>query len=173
MNIKNVSAPMAERFRILDELVKGGYINKIKPIHPLLPSLCYFPQQTSKFNDAPLELKKKFRRMFSFYAFFLSPFAFAQTKIAKDYFIIISIYMILVSLLPPQLSPLVNKALSYTFSYIISQMFTFSRYYQYQMFGECSSNRNIFSTICLGFILLFAASFPGVIISILLYGPQV
>ena len=163
MSIDNVSLQMQKKFEILDEMIKNGYIKPIKPSFSWLPSLCFYPNKTAKFNNAPQELKQQF--IFSWYAFFLAPFAFAQTRLAKDYSIMVLIILTIISFLPPGLSYITEIA----FSVVISQVFVCTRYYQYKTYGRCPSNRNIFSTICLGLIIRVLIQIPSIIISILLY----
>jgi hypothetical protein len=166
--IEHVSFQMANRFKILDELIEGGYMEKMKPIHPMLPTLC-ISIKTKKFNSAPKDLRKQYARMFSWYAFVLGPFAFTQTKLAKDYFIVLGIISIIESFMPTSWRS-VEKAMDISFNICMSYIFIFSRYYQYQSFGKNPSRKNVFSTICFGFIWTIIAVIPGLVIESLLYG---
>ncbi|BAY42008.1 hypothetical protein NIES2111_64040 (plasmid) [Nostoc sp. NIES-2111] len=165
MSIENVSPKMQKRFNILDKLSDGEYI---KPIKPVGNSLCFAINKTSKYNSASPELKKELEHsMFSWYAFFLAPFAFTQTKLARDYFVFISIIFAIYCLL--QLPTYISTGISAGVRLAMSQAFTFSRYYQYKTYGKCPHNRNVFSTICLGLIGYFLALIPGIIITMLFY----
>lgn len=165
MSIENVSSPMEQRFYLLDEMVKQGYIEPIKPSISLLPSFCFSPNKTAKFDNASQEIRKKFTNMFSWYAFLLGPFAFTQTRLAQDYFIIVCIYTTILAFLPPSL----NFILHIVVDFFISKFFIFSRYYQYKKQGKCPTNLDVFSTIFQGIVYLFIAILPSIIIEVLIY----
>ncbi|MBD2694907.1 hypothetical protein [Anabaena catenula] len=168
MNSKNVSSQMHKRFHILDEMIEKGYIETIKPKVKWLPSLCFSPKKTSEFNHATQEIQKEFKRnMFSIYAFFLSGYAFTQTKLEKDYFIVASIYYSMNAGIYAIISnPMLNIAIGLSFQTVMSQAFVFSRYYQYNTYDRCPSNRSVFSTICLLLIYGSIAQIPAMIIYI-------
>lgn len=173
--LENVSPQMMTRFRVLDELIAGGYIHKTKPIHELLPTICFAPRVTSKFSEAPQELRKRYSNFFSWYAWFFAPYSFTQTRMGKDYFIILTGLIVVIYLIPDSWA-LVIKAITTTCSILISKIFVFSRYYQYQEFGRCPPSRSLFSTIALGSIGLFCsillASFIIGIMSIFIAHPK-
>ena len=79
-NIKNcVSDRMLYKLQIIDELIAGGDLEPVKPMHHSFP-ICLIPQKTSKFNNAPIYLQRKYLwSLFSSYAFWLSYFAYAQS----------------------------------------------------------------------------------------------
>ena len=160
---ENISPQMMTRFKVLDELIAGGYIHKTKPINELLPTICFIPSITSKFNEAPQELRKHYRRFFSWYAFFFAPYSFTQTRMGKDYFIILTGVLVLVYLIPESWTPII-RGMGTAFSFFISQVFVFSRYHQYQEFGRCPPSRSLFSTIALGSIGLFCSILLGAFI---------
>lgn len=165
MSIENVSPKMQKRFDILDKLLEGGYI---EPIQPVGNSLCFTINRTAKYNSASPEVKKELEQsMFSWYAFFLTPFAFTQTKLARDYFIFLSIVIAIQCLL--QLPNSISTGIGVGVRLAMSQAFTFSRYYQYKTYGRCPHNRNVFSTICLSLIFYCLALIPGIIITMLFY----
>lgn len=173
MSIENVSPQMQERFEVLDEMIEQGYIEPVKPVANWLPTLCYYPQKTATFNNASQELKRQFNKnMFSWYGFFLSSFAFTHSRLAKDFYILLCIHATTISLLPPEyLESSLTNITGLVVTYFMSQIFVFSRYYQYKTYGRCPSNRNIFSTICLSIIYFCLAVIPGGIIQVILY-PQ-
>ncbi|MFW9264703.1 hypothetical protein [Nostoc sp. CALU 546] len=167
MNIENVSPQMQRRFKILDEMLKKGYIKPIKPLFDFLPSLCFDAEKTSEFNNAPQELKKEFNQnMFSWYAFWLGIFAFTQTKLEKDYLIYFSSFIVIISLLPP--NPF-DTGLGLGASIFLSRAFVFSRYYQYKNYGRCPSNRNTFSAIFISLIYFCILVIVSAIIQTILY----
>lgn len=154
--LDNISPQMMTRFKVLDELIAGGYIHKTKPINELLPTICFIPSITSKFNEAPQELREHYRRFFSWYAFFFTPYSFTQTRMGKDYFIILTGLLVFIYLIPESWTP-IARAVGTTFSFFISKVFVFSRYHQYQEFGRCPPSRSLFSTIALGSIGFFCS----------------
>ena len=168
MSFENVSPQMQERFELLDEMIEQGYIKPVKPVASWLPTLCYYPQKTAAFNNASQELKRQFNKnMFSWYGFFLPSFAFTQTRLAKDFYIVLCIYTTTITifwLLPEYSGSSLTNVTGLVLRYFMSQIFVFSRYYQYKSHGRCPSNRNIFSTICLSIIYLCLAVIPRVII---------
>ncbi|WP_066425079.1 hypothetical protein [Anabaena sp. 4-3] len=166
MMLENVSPQMQKKFEILDEMIAKGYIEPVKPFFSWLPTLCHHPNKTSNFHDAPQELKQQFNFMFSWYAFFLGIFAFTQTRLEKDYLIYISIVIVIISFMPP--TPF-DTGFGIGASFYFSQVFVFSRYYQYKNHGRCPSNRNTFSTICISLIYGFLLLIVSGIIQIILY----
>lgn len=166
MSIENVSPQMEKRFEVLDKMIEQGYIEPVKPLFDWLPTLCYFPNKTSNFDNAPPELKKQFNLMFSWYGFWLAIFAFVQTRLEKDYLICTCIITLVISGLPA-------TALDYVFALGVNicaaQCFVFTRYYQYKNFGRCPSNRNTFSTICLSLVYVFGLTIVSAIIQEILY----
>jgi hypothetical protein len=166
MSIENVSPQMEKRFEVLDQMIEQGYIEPVKPLFNWLPTLCYFPNKTSKFDNAPPELKKQFNLMFSWYGFWLGIFAFIQTRLETDYLIYISIIVVILSLIP---QTAFNYVVGLGFNIYIGQCFVFTRYYQYKTFGRCPSNRNTFSTICLSLIYYFGLVIVESIIQSILY----
>lgn len=138
---------MFDRFKKISFLIEEDYIEPVKPIHHLLPSLCYIPAKTAAFKTAPVEVKRKIRFLkgldwFSWYAFFLGTFAFTQTGLERDYFIIYCLYNILTALIPYNFH--VDSLIYTFFSALMSYVFIFSRYYQYQKNGFCPTNRNTY-----------------------------
>lgn len=83
MSIENVSPQMEKRFEVLDQMIEQGYIEPVKPLFNWLPTLCYFPNKTSNFDNAPLELKKQFNLMFSWYGFWLGIFAWEHINFVR------------------------------------------------------------------------------------------
>lgn len=166
MSIENVSPQMEKRFEVLDQMIEQGYIEPVKPLFDWLPTLCYFPNKTSKFDNAPPELKNQFNFMFSWYGFWLGIFAFVHTRLEKDYLIYASIINLIISLIPP--TPF-DFLLGLGICFYFSQCFVFTRYYQYKTHGRCPSNRNTFSTICLSLIYGFGLAIILVIIQSILY----
>lgn len=154
--LNNVSPQMMTRFKVLDELIAGGYIHKTKPINELLPTICFMPSTTSKFSEAPQELKKCYSRFFSWYAWFFAPYSFTQARMGKDYFIILTGLIIFICLIPESWTSIV-RVITTAFSFFISKIFIFSRYHQYQEFGRCPPSRSLFATIALGSIGLFCS----------------
>ncbi|MFM7364776.1 MAG: hypothetical protein ACKO11_09830 [Cuspidothrix sp.] len=146
-------------------MIEQGYIEPVKPLFNWLPTLCYFPNKTHKFDNAPPELKKQFNLMFSSYAFWLGIVAFTQTRLEKDYLIYVSIIIVIISSIPPTPSNYVLKAgLGLGLAFYFSQCFVFTRYYQYKTFGRCPSTRNTFATICLSLIYYFGLVIGEIII---------
>ncbi len=96
--------------------------------------------------------------MFSWYALFLGIFAFTQTKLEKDFLKYTSIFIVIFSLIP--LTPF-DTGIGIGANFYFSQVFVFSRYYQYKTYGKCASNRSTFSTICISLIYWF----PIIIVS--------
>ncbi|GCL39704.1 hypothetical protein SR1949_48320 [Sphaerospermopsis reniformis] len=166
MSIENVSPQMEKRFEVLDEMIEKGYIEPVKPLFDWLPTLCYFPNKTSNFDNAPPELKKQFNLMFSWYAFFLGICAFLQTRLQKDYIAYASIIIIFLSLIPP--TPF-DYGFGLGIAFYFSQCFVFTRYYQYKTHGRCPTNRNTFSVICLSLIYSFPIIIAEFIIQSILY----
>lgn len=166
MMLENVSPQMQKRFEILDEMIAKGYIEPVKPFFSWLPTLCHHPKKTSNFHNAPQELKQQFTFMFSWYAFFLAIFAFTQTRLEKDYLIYISIFIGIFSLILP--TPF-DTGIGIGANFYFSQVFVFSRYYQYKTYGRCASNRSTFSTICISLIYWFPIIIVSGIIQSILY----
>lgn len=166
MSLENVSPQMQKRFEILDEMIAKGYIEPVKPFFNWLPTLCHHPSKTPNFDNASQELKYQFNFMFSWYAFFLGIFAFTQTKLEKDFFKYTSIFIGVFSLIPP--TPF-DTGIGIGAGFYFSQVFVFSRYYQYKTYGRCSNNRNTFSTICISLIYWFFIVMVSGIVQAILY----
>jgi hypothetical protein len=166
MSFENVSPQMERRFQILDEMVEKGYIEPVKPLQSWLPTLCFSPPKTTKFPDAPLELKEEFDRMFSWYAFFFAICAFLQTKLEIDYLKFITITIVIAAFLP---ASIIDSILGLAINIFMGKVFIFSRYYQYKNYGRCPSNRSIFSTICLSLIYLFGMTLFIGVVQVILY----
>jgi len=160
---------MEERFKMLDELISGGYIEPVKPIHPAIP-LCLIPKKTANYSKAPKYLKDKYYRdAVSWYAYFLSPFAFGQTRLELAYIVVALPLFIVTSLLGALIFRFVPLSLHRELVYnvilitvlgVISMFFIHSRYYQYAT-KKIPENRNVFMTILLGVLIWFVCQIPG------------
>lgn len=165
----SLSAPMAEKFIILDELIANQYVI-IYPVHNLLPSLFYL-RKTTNFKNVPKELKQRSKKVFfSWYAFFFSMFAYVQTKLEKDFCVLFGIYMLIFALIPPvkELEYLSN-IFGFIFSYYMSGIFVASRYQQYRQFGRVPNSRNPVMTILISTAFFIVAVVAFALINATLY----
>jgi hypothetical protein len=109
--------------------------------------------------------------MVSWYAFFLAPFAYTQTRLEKEYFCMFAWFCIVTEILSLLEVPAgIIRGMSIGFTGIMTRAFVASRYYQYKNYDKCPTNRNTFSTICIAFIGFFISLIPAIVIQIIFGG---